>query len=88
MKYELLTITQDQLKKKTYRIRVTNYCASEMIYTAIQVPSGLVATFPPQQHHIRGALVGNDYMVRNPNYNAVLFCALQLPGRGHRQWRV
>jgi hypothetical protein len=68
MKYELLTITEDQLKKKTYRIRVTNNCASEMIYTAIQVPSGLVATFP-LNNTIYAAPGGNDYMVRNPNYN-------------------
>jgi hypothetical protein len=68
MKYELLTITQDQLKKKTYRIRVTNYCADEMTYTAIQVPNGLVATFPPNNTIYTGP-GGHDFMIRNPNYS-------------------
>ena len=68
MKYELLTITQDQAKKKTYRIRVTNNCAAELIYTAIQVPSGLIATYPAN-NSIYNAPSGNEYLVRNPNFS-------------------
>lgn len=67
MKYELLTITQDQLKRKTYRIRVTNKCASGMIYTAIQTPNGLIAV-SPANNSFYTAPSGNQYLVRNPNY--------------------
>lgn len=67
MKYELLTITQDQFKNKTYRIRVTNNCSSKMIYTAIQTPAGIVA-MQPGNNAIYTAPSGNEYLVRNPNY--------------------
>ena len=67
MKYELLTITQDQFKNKTYRVRVTNFCPNELIYTAIQTPSGLVA-MAPATNTIFTAPSGNEYLVRNPNF--------------------
>ena len=68
MKYELLTITQDALKNKTYRVRVTNNCASPLIYTAIQTPSGMVA-MAPETNSVYLAPSGNEYLVRNPNFS-------------------
>lgn len=68
MKYELLTITQDQYKNKTYRIRVTNNCDNELIYTAIQTPSGMVA-MSPATNSVYTAPSGNEYLVRNPNFS-------------------
>jgi Secretion system C-terminal sorting domain/HYR domain len=68
MKYELLTITQDQAQKKTYRIRVTNNCPAPLIYTAIQLPFGLVAT-SPADNSTYNAPSGNQYKVRNPNFS-------------------
>ncbi len=68
MKYELLSITHDPIKRKTYRIRVTNNCAAPMIYTAIQLPFGLVAA-SPADNATYNAPSGNQYKVRNPNYS-------------------
>jgi hypothetical protein len=68
MKYELLTITQDQFKNKTYRVRVTNFCSTPLIYTAIQTPSGLVA-MAPANNAVYTAPSGNEYLVRNPNFS-------------------
>lgn len=68
MKYELLTITSDQFKNKTYRIRVTNNCSNQLIYTAIQTPSGLVA-MSPDNDAIYTAPSGNEYQIRNPNFS-------------------
>ena len=70
MKYELLTITQDQFKNKTYKIRVTNFCSDELIYTAIQIPSGIIAN-KPLDNTIYVAPSGNQYLVRNPNYSPI-----------------
>ncbi len=81
MKYELLTVTQDQSKKKTYRIRVTNNCAAELIYTAIQVPSGLVATFPVDNTTYT-APSGNDYLVRSPNFSPFYSVRYRATGTG------
>ncbi|MBL7809385.1 MAG: PQQ-binding-like beta-propeller repeat protein, partial [Saprospiraceae bacterium] len=67
MKYELLTITADAGKNHTYRIRVTNTCASKMVYTAIQIPDGLVA-MEPQNNSFFTGIDGRTYIVRSPNY--------------------
>ncbi|MFN0033788.1 MAG: HYR domain-containing protein [Saprospiraceae bacterium] len=68
IKYELLTITEDPGKNRTYRIRVTNNCPNKLIYTAIQVPDGLVA-IEPDNFSIYTAPSGNTYRVRNPNFS-------------------
>jgi hypothetical protein len=68
MKYELLTITEDPFKNKTYRVRVTNNCPNPLIYTAIQTPSGFVA-MAPANGAVYTAPSGNDYLVRNPNFS-------------------
>lgn len=68
VKYELLTITEDAGKNRTYRIRVTNICDNRLIYTAIQIPSGLVA-MEPANDAIYTAPSGNAYKVRSPNFS-------------------
>lgn len=67
LRYELLTITEDPGGNKTYRVQVTNYCPDPLIYTAIQVPSGVVA-MKPVDNTIYTAPGGNQYLVRNPNF--------------------
>ncbi|MBC7775530.1 MAG: HYR domain-containing protein [Phycisphaerae bacterium] len=67
IKYELLTITADASGNRTYRIRVTNNCSSKLIYTAFQMPNGIVA-IEPANLSTYTAPSGNTYKVRNPNY--------------------
>jgi len=67
LKYELLTITEDADKNRTYRIRVTNNCQSKLIYTAFQMPNGMVA-IEPANSSTYTAPSGNTYLVRNPNF--------------------
>ncbi len=67
IKYELLSITQDSLLRKTYRIRTINNCASRLTYVAIQVPNGVVADLPVN-NTIYTAPSGRTYSVRNPNF--------------------
>jgi len=67
MKYELLTITADAAKNRTYRIRVTNNCPTPLVYTAIQLPDGITAV-EPAQLSVFEAESGREYEVRNPNY--------------------
>lgn len=68
LKWELLDITRDAENDLTYRIRVTNSCANKLIYTAIQVPDGLVAV-SPANNSVFTAPSGRLYDVRNPNYS-------------------
>lgn len=69
MKYELLDIKRHaSTLHLTYRIRVTNTCANKMIYTAIQIPDGLVAE-DPANNSVYHSEDGRAYDVRNPNYS-------------------
>jgi len=67
MKYELLSVTQDPGKNKTFRIRVTNNCSRELIYTAFQLPSAITA-MSPANNSVYTSPEGSTYQVRNPNY--------------------
>lgn len=67
IQYELLSITQDAEGKRTYRVRVKNNCAEKLLYTAIQVPNGVMAT-DPVLFSTYTAPSGNTYRVRNPSY--------------------
>ncbi|MDO8366205.1 MAG: choice-of-anchor L domain-containing protein [Saprospiraceae bacterium] len=68
VKYELLTITEDAGKNRTYRIRVTNNCSNKLLYTAIQIPDGMEA-MEPDNFTVYTAPSGNTYRVRNPNHS-------------------
>jgi hypothetical protein len=68
MKYELLNITKDPAFNYTYRIRVTNNCANKMIYTAIQVPNGVIA-MEPGPGSVYEAPSGREYQINSPNFS-------------------
>jgi|GEM_PF-1919045 len=68
IQYEMLGISVDAGQNKTYRVRVTNDCASPMSYTAFQLPNGLEA-LAPEQNSTYTSLNGFSYTVRNPNYS-------------------
>ncbi len=68
MKYELLGITADSAQNLTYRIRVTNKCPNKLIYTAIQLPDGIVAMNPKEQSVFSAEITDRKYEVRNPNF--------------------
>ncbi|HLP93434.1 MAG TPA: HYR domain-containing protein, partial [Saprospiraceae bacterium] len=69
LKYELLTITADAEKNRTYRVRVTNNCTNRLIYTAIQVPDGMTAMYPADNATYEAPNSGREYLVRNPNFS-------------------
>ncbi|MBC7775238.1 MAG: HYR domain-containing protein [Phycisphaerae bacterium] len=68
IKYELLSITANAEKERTYKIRVTNSCANKLIYTAIQLPDGFSAVSPANNSTYTSP-DGRAYTVRNPNYS-------------------
>ena len=68
IKYELLTITEDAAKNRTYRIRVTNNCASKLSYFAVQVPNGIQAD-EPLNNTVFTTEGGRPYKVRSPNFS-------------------
>lgn len=69
MKWELLTITKDAQGRRTYRIRATNLCSNKLIYTAFQLPNGIVATAPSNNSVYTAPTSNRKYDVRNPNYS-------------------
>lgn len=68
MRWELLRITQNAAKERTYRIRAVNKCAEPMIYTAFELPDGTKAV-KPADNSIFTTPDGRDYQVRNPNFS-------------------
>ncbi len=68
IQYELLGISIDASQNKTYRIRVTNDCASALSYTAFQVPNGITALAPVQNSTYTSPNTV-EYTVRNPNHS-------------------
>ncbi|HNM24767.1 MAG TPA: HYR domain-containing protein, partial [Saprospiraceae bacterium] len=66
MKYELLGISKDAGQNRTYLIRVTNNCSNKLVYTAIQLPDGVVA-IDPLNASTYTSPAGRNYVVRNPN---------------------
>ncbi len=68
IKYELLSIARDAEDNRTYRIRVTNNCPNKLIYTAFQLPNGVVAVNPPN-NSVYVSPAGRSYEVVNPNYS-------------------
>jgi len=81
IKYELLNITADAGQNYTYRIRVTNNCASELIYTAIQIPDGTTA-MEPANLSVFDAGAGRQYDVRNPNASPFYSIRFKTIGNG------
>ncbi|MEZ4926758.1 MAG: HYR domain-containing protein [Saprospiraceae bacterium] len=69
MRYELLDIRLDSINQPRYRIRATNFCTSEMVYVAIQLPNGVVGVTPLEGSIYTAPNTGNQYDVRNPNFS-------------------
>jgi len=74
IKFEILGITQNPQRQRSYRMRVTNTCSNALIYTTFQLPNGITADLPTAGSTYT-APSGRQYEVRNPNY---------LPGRSVR----
>lgn len=68
IKFELLGITQDSSKKRTYQMQVTNNCNEKLIYVAFQLPKGITAK-APDDNSVYTAPSGRQYDVRNPNFS-------------------
>jgi hypothetical protein len=68
VKFEILGISQNPAKQRTYRMRVTNSCANKLIYTTFQLPDGVVAD-APATNTTYTAPSGRQYEVRNPNFS-------------------
>jgi hypothetical protein len=68
LKYDILSITSDPSGQYTYKVRVTNNCAAKLIYTAIEIPDGVVAVSPANNGTFTSS-EGRSYAVRNPNYS-------------------
>lgn len=81
LKYELLSITKDAAGRKTYRIRVTNTCTNDLIYTAIQLPDGVVAD-NPSDNTIYTSPDGRSYVVRSPNESPFYSIRFKTQGSG------
>ena len=81
IKFEILGITQNPQKQRTYRMRVTNTCSNALIYTAFQLPSGIVADLPTTGSTYT-APSGRQYEVRNPNYTPTRSIRFKSVGAG------
>lgn len=68
MKFEILAISQNLKKQKTYRMRVTNNCAGKLNYVTFQLPAGMTAKAPANGTTVTSP-GGRLYDVRNPNYS-------------------
>lgn len=67
MKFELLDIRLDSINQPRFRIRATNFCASEVNYVLNELPPGVVAVTPVNGSTYTAPNTGNTYLVRNPN---------------------
>ncbi|MBK9335639.1 MAG: HYR domain-containing protein [Lewinellaceae bacterium] len=66
VRFEVLGVTQNPKKQKTYRMRVVNKCANELTYVVYQLPNGMTAK-APLTGSIYTSPAGRQYEVRNPN---------------------
>jgi hypothetical protein len=67
MKFELLDIRLDSINQRRFRIRATNFCASELDYVLSELPPGVVAVTPLEGSIYTAPNTANTYRVRNPN---------------------
>jgi antibiotic biosynthesis monooxygenase (ABM) superfamily enzyme len=68
VRFELMGITEDVQKRKTYEVRVTNDCDDRMVYAAIQLPNGIAAD-GLANNTVYTTLTDHDYLVRNPSFS-------------------
>ncbi|MFN0036468.1 MAG: T9SS type A sorting domain-containing protein, partial [Saprospiraceae bacterium] len=81
IRYELLGIAADAEQNKTYRVRVTNLCASPLAYTAMQIPNGVEALLPAQNSTYISPN-GREYAVRNPSHTPFRSLRFKALGNG------
>ena len=81
VKFEILGIFQNPAGRKTYRMRVTNTCANNLIYAAFQLPNGTTA-YSPATNTTYTAPSGRQYEVRNPNYSPTYSIRFKAIGSG------
>ena len=67
MRFELLDIRLDSINQPRFRIRATNFCASEVNYVLSELPPGVIAVTPQEGSIYTAPNTGNTYLVRNPN---------------------
>ncbi|MCS7035577.1 MAG: HYR domain-containing protein [Saprospiraceae bacterium] len=65
VRFEILRITRNAVSDKTYRMRVINKCAAELVSVSYQLPQGIVAKAPANGDTYT-APSGRQYSVRNP----------------------
>lgn len=66
VRFEILRITRNTNGDKTYRMRVVNKCAAELVSVAYQLPQGIVAKAPANGATYT-APSGRQYLVSNPH---------------------
>jgi hypothetical protein len=66
VRFEILRITRNAKGDKTYRMRLVNKCAAELVSIAYQLPQGIVAKAPANGDTYT-APSGRQYAVRNPH---------------------
>ncbi len=81
VKFEILGIFQNPAGQKTYRMRVTNTCANNLMYVAFQLPNGITA-YSPATNTTYTAPSGRQYEVRNPNYSPSYSIRFKTIGNG------
>jgi len=81
IRYELLGLSMDGIRNTTYRIRVTNKCVEKLIYTAIEIPDGII-TRSPVNNAIFTADSDRKYMVRSPNHSPMYSIRFKSVGEG------
>ncbi len=64
VRFEILAIFQNPKKQKTYRMRVINKCANELMYVSYQLPDGITAKAPANAS-VYTTPAGRQYEVRN-----------------------
>lgn len=81
MKFEILAISQNAKKQKTYRMRVTNNCAGKLNYVTFQLPAGMTAKAPATGVTYTSP-DGRAYEVRNPNHSPMHSIRFKSVGAG------
>lgn len=81
IRFEVLGISQNPARQKTYRMRVTNTCAGRLEYVAFELPDGLSAV-APAGNTTYTTPGGRPYAVRNPNYSPYRSIRFETAGSG------
>ena len=81
VRIEVIGLTEDAKKNKTYHIRVTNNCTEELKYVVFKLPRGINAD-EPNSNDRYVAPSGREYKVRNPNHQPYHSIRFKATGKG------